>query len=71
MIERPNHQRILIVDDEPYNIIALKIIVEACYKKILNEMKKLANFDARLELKSITNLIDDASNGEEAFNLVK
>ena len=71
MIERPNHQRILIVDDEPYNIIALKIIVEACYKKILNEMKKSGNYDDHIEHTNILHYIDDAGNGEEALNAVK
>jgi CheY-like chemotaxis protein len=47
-------KRILLVDDEPYNLIALKIILEAAD-----------------EHKVVKYLIDQVTNGSEAYKAVK
>ena len=47
-------KRILIVDDEPYNIMGLKIIIDACDKGKLVSM-----------------IVDQATNGMEAYKAVK
>ena len=52
-----SQRRILIVDDEPYNILALNIIIQACYDKI--------------QFGHIEQLVDQASNGLEALDMVK
>ena len=47
------------MDDEPYNILALKIVMQAC-------------FDSERELwQHVEQLIDQASNGQEAVDMVK
>jgi len=50
-------QRILLIDDESFNLYSLKIIIEGSLKKIGKDPKCLENF------------IDIAGNGEEAINL--
>ena len=47
------NRRIMIVDDEPYNLLGLQIVIQ---------QTGVANLD---------HLIDKASNGEQALNLVK
>jgi CheY-like chemotaxis protein len=47
-------KRILLVDDEPYNLIALRIILEAADEHGV-----------------VTNLIDQVTNGLEAYKAVK
>ena len=46
-------KRILLVDDEPYNLIALKIVLEAADER-----------------KLIGNIIDQVTNGLEAYKAV-
>jgi PleD family two-component response regulator len=52
-------RRILIVDDEPFNIQGLKIILRAAYKKMHQPIDELEG------------LIDTAMNGQEAVDAVK
>jgi hypothetical protein len=47
-------RRIMIVDDEPYNLMGLKVILEAAAPEM-----------------DISSLIDTATNGHEALNLIK
>ena len=47
-------RRILIVDDEPYNLMGLRIIIEAADKTNL-----------------VTHIIDEATNGMEAFKTIQ
>ena len=47
-------RRILIVDDESYNLIGLKIIIDAC------DQSKILNL-----------IVDQATNGMEAYKAVK
>ena len=54
LAENTEQKRILVVDDEPYNLIGLKVILEA------------AGGDM-----SIVSLVDTATNGIEAVNMVK
>ena len=52
-----DQRRILIVDDEPYNILALKIM-----------LKSICSEEFELMLESI---LDQAPNGEVAYDMVK
>ena len=52
-------QRILIVDDEPYNLLGLLIILKLSFKE-LNYKESIVN-----------KFVDRASNGLEALNMVK
>jgi PleD family two-component response regulator len=45
-------RRILIVDDEPYNLMALKVVIDAADKRVKD-------------------MIDEVTNGLEAFEAVK
>ena len=54
-MDNDGQMRILIVDDEPYNLISLKIILEAA--------------DKRGIMKDI--IVDEAINGEKAYKKVK
>ena len=71
--------RILIVDDEPYNLMGLKIVLQQAEKELLKEIwkERLASQRARAHLVSqdkhepkstIFTLIDQVSNGLEAYN---
>ena len=53
------HKKILVVDDEPFNILGLKNILKICF--------------VRLKLPSCTidGLVDTAHNGKEALERVK
>ena len=58
-------KRILIVDDEPYNLIAMKIVLEQAEQQLL---KKIINEEVLNKTKGkITDFIDQASNGLDAF----
>ena len=52
-------QHILLVDDEPYNLLSLKMIINMCFKQI------------GLKTETVTTLIDEACNGQEALDKVK
>ena len=55
----------MIVDDEPYNIIAMKIILEQAESKLL---KKIYDNEVLSKAKGkITDIIDQAINGLDAF----
>ena len=58
-------KKILIVDDEYYNIIGLKCIIEVSLQKILPQSyRKFANT-------IVEHFVDTANNGHEAVELVK
>ena len=60
-----NNKRILIVDDEPYNLIAMKIVLESAELKLL---QKVFGNDVFSKTKGkITDIIDQAINGLDAF----
>ena len=60
-----NTKRILIVDDEPYNLIAMKIVLEQAEQQLL---KKIIKEEVLNKAKGkITDIIDQASNGLDAF----
>ena len=54
---RKRSRKILIVDDEPYNIFALKIIIKSICDEDLKEM--------------VDELVDQAPNGQVACDMVK
>ena len=58
-------KRILIVDDEPYNLIAMKIVLEQAEKKLLQ--KNFNNDVLNKTRAKISDIIDQASNGLDAF----
>ena len=69
--------RILIVDDEPYNLMGLKIVLQQAEKELLKEIWKerlasqrahLVNQDKHEPKSTICTLIDQVSNGLEAYN---
>ena len=62
-------KRILIVDDEPYNMLALETILAQAEKQLLTKLYGpdiLDQSDCR-----ITDLVDRASNGQDALDVVK
>ena len=63
------NKRFLIVDDEPYNLMGLKIILAQAEKMLLKEL----HGDEIMEKFSgdITDLIDQATNGQKAVEAVK
>ena len=64
-----NNKRILIVDDEPYNLMGLKIILAQTEKNLLKEKygDEIMQYHAPEEL---FDLVDQASNGKEAVDAV-
>ena len=52
-------RRILIIDDEPINLMGMKIVLKAAFKTLGYEPSK------------IDKIIDQANNGHEALKLVK
>ena len=63
------NKRFLIVDDEPYNLMGLKIILAQAEKKLLQEMHHGEDpIDGYME--EICDLVDQASNGKEAVEAV-
>lgn len=57
----------MIVDDEPYNLIALKIVLEQAEKQMLQ--KKYSEEALNRARDKITDIIDQASNGLDAFEI--
>ena len=62
-------QRILIVDDEPYNLLALTTILAQAEKFLLPKLYGPEIIDAS-DFK-ITDIVDHASNGRDALNVVQ
>ena len=60
-----NKMKILIVDDEYYNIIGLKVILEMSLKQLVDDKYK----DLASEM--VEALVDTANNGQEAVEKVK
>ena len=61
-LQRPynnlNQKRILIVDDEPYNLMGLEMVLSHTFKLI------------GIKEREIAQMIDQASNGQEALEMV-
>lgn len=67
IIEENNDEfkRILIVDDEPYNLMAMKIVLEQAEQQLL---KRTHEDHVLMKVKGkITDIVDQATNGLDAF----
>ena len=63
------NKRILIVDDEPYNLMALKIILGQAEKSLLTEIH---GEDIMERTKGeICDIVDQATTGQEAVDAIK
>ena len=68
-IEKRVENRILLVDDEPYNLLALTTILVQAEKTLLTKRYGEQIFD-KCDSK-ITHILDTATNGMEALELVR
>ena len=62
------NKRFLIVDDEPYNLMSLNIILAKAEKDLLKELHGKDKME--LAEGNICDLVDQASNGKEALEAV-
>ena len=62
-------KRLLIVDDEPFNLLALATILAEAEKHLLTKLFGPKIMDVS-DFK-ITDLVDRASNGQDALNVVQ